>query len=67
MLCLELEAFHNVFGTLFDIAEDKVYYIHQSLKDYFKRENPLNKFFNYKPRLVLVYNSIVYLSLEDFR
>ena len=61
------EAFHNVFGTLLDIIEDNVYCIHQSVKDYFERQNPLQQFFDGNPRLVLAHVSMAYLSLEEFR
>ncbi|KAI4154500.1 MAG: hypothetical protein LQ340_001657 [Diploschistes diacapsis] len=64
---LKSETFHNVFGTLFDIVEDKVYCIHQSLKDYFESRNPLEEFLDRKhPRLVLAHVSMAYLSLEEF-
>ena len=64
---LESETFHNVFGTLLDIAEHKVYSIHQSLNDYFERKNPLRQFLDDNPRLILAHVSMAYLSLEDFR
>ncbi|KAL8939772.1 MAG: hypothetical protein Q9211_002590 [Gyalolechia sp. 1 TL-2023] len=58
--------FYNTFGTLLDVAEDKVYCIHQSVKDYFERRNPLKDAMELKPRLILAHVSMAYLSLEDF-
>ena len=59
------EEFLNKFGTLLDIAEDKVYCIHQSFKDYIERQKPLQDILP-EPRLVLAHVSMAYLSLEDF-
>ena len=59
-------AFYNAFGTLLDVAEDKVYCIHQSVKDYFERCNPIKDFIELDPRMVLAHVSMAYLSLEDF-
>ncbi|KAL9023952.1 MAG: hypothetical protein Q9196_006863, partial [Gyalolechia fulgens] len=58
--------FYNTFGTLLDVAEDKVYCIHQSVKDYFERRNPLKDAMELEPRLILAHVSMAYLSLEDF-
>ncbi|KAI4166568.1 MAG: hypothetical protein LQ343_007949, partial [Gyalolechia ehrenbergii] len=58
--------FYNAFGTLLDVAEDKVYCIHQSVKDYFERRNPLKDYIDLDPRMVLAHVSMAYLSLEDF-
>ncbi|KAI4157359.1 MAG: hypothetical protein LQ342_008341 [Letrouitia transgressa] len=58
--------FYQIFGTLLDVAEDKVYCIHQSVKDYFQRYNPLKHFTDLDPRLVLAHASMAYISLEDF-
>ncbi|KAL8907863.1 MAG: hypothetical protein Q9171_005688 [Xanthocarpia ochracea] len=63
---LNPDEFYNAFGTLLDIAEGKVYCIHQSVKDYFERQNPLKQFMGLDPRLVLAHVSMAYLSLEDF-
>lgn len=59
------EDFLNIFGTLLDIAEDKVYCIHQSFKDFIERQKPLQDILP-EPRLVLAHISMAYLSLEDF-
>ena len=59
------EEFLNIFGALLDIAEDKVYCIHQSFKDYIERQKPLQDILP-EPRLVLAHVSMAYLSLEDF-
>ncbi len=59
------EEFLNIFGTLLDIAEDKVYCIYQSFKDYIERQKPLQDILP-EPRLVLAHVSMAYLSLEDF-
>ncbi|KAF2176608.1 hypothetical protein K469DRAFT_812982 [Zopfia rhizophila CBS 207.26] len=60
------EEVHKDFGTLLDIAEGKVYLIHQSVKDYFERRDPLQAYTEVTPRLVLAHVSMAYLSLEDF-
>ena len=59
-------AFYNAFGTLLDVAEGKVYCIHQSVKDYFERCNPIKDSIDFDPRIVLAHVSMAYLSLEDF-
>ena len=59
-------AFYNAFGTLLDVAEDKVYCIHQSIKDYFECCNPIKDSIDLDPRIVLAHVSMTYLSLEDF-
>ena len=59
-------AFYNAFGTLLDVAEDKVYCIHQSVKDYFERCNPIKDSIDLDPRMVLAHVSMAYLSLENF-
>ncbi|KAL8766255.1 MAG: hypothetical protein Q9194_006317, partial [Teloschistes cf. exilis] len=64
--CLTSSEFYSIFGTLLDVAEDKVYCIHQSVKDYFERRNPLKDSLNIEPRLLLAHVSMVYLSLKDF-
>ena len=64
-LYLISEEILNIFGTLLDIAEDKVYCIHQSLKDYVERQKPLQDILP-EPRLVLAHVCMAYLSLEDF-
>ena len=63
--CLIPEEFLKIFGTLLDIAEDKVYCIHQSFKYYIERQKPLQDVLP-EPRLVLAHVSMAYLSLEDF-
>lgn len=40
-LTLTPNEFYNMFGTLLNVTEDRVYCIHQSVKDYFERRNPL--------------------------
>ena len=63
---LTLNVFYNEFGTLFDVAEDQVYCIHQSVKDYFERCNPIMDSIDIDPRIFLAHVSMAYLSLEDF-
>jgi hypothetical protein len=63
---LESEEIYKGFGTLLDVVEGKVYLIHQSVKDYFQRENPLSAIIDMEPRLLLAHVSMAYLSLEDF-
>ncbi|KAH8707498.1 hypothetical protein GQ44DRAFT_715840 [Phaeosphaeriaceae sp. PMI808] len=63
---LVLEEVHKAFSTLLDIVEGKVYLIHQSVKDYFKREQPLQSFTDVTPQLIPAHVSIAYLCLEDF-
>ncbi|KAM7210732.1 hypothetical protein V8F06_013894, partial [Rhypophila decipiens] len=53
-------------GTLLDIVDDKVYFIHQSVKDFLEEQNPLeNAFHDVKPRLFPAYISMAYLALEE--
>jgi hypothetical protein len=63
---LEPDEFHKDFGTLLDVVGGKVYLIHQSVRDYFQRENPLSAVIDMQPRLLLAHVSMAYLSLEDF-
>ena len=56
-------------GTLLDVIQDKVYPIHQSLKDFFQRFQPWpnNLFLEDEiPRLLIAKSCIIYLGLEDF-
>ena len=56
-------------GTLLDVIDDKVYLIHQSVKDYFDRKRPLKDvsiLYNKPPRLLLAETCMVFLALEDF-
>ncbi|ERF76578.1 hypothetical protein EPUS_05851 [Endocarpon pusillum Z07020] len=64
--CLVSDEVHKVFGTLLDINKGRVYLIHQSVKDYFQREDPLQNYIGVKPRLFLAHISMTYLSLEEF-
>ena len=60
---------HASLGTLIDVIDNKVYLIHQSLKDFFRRMDPLTgqPFLNHRvPRLVLAKSCMTYLALEDF-
>ncbi|KAL8907434.1 MAG: hypothetical protein Q9207_001404 [Kuettlingeria erythrocarpa] len=65
-LSLNPDEFYSTFGTLLEIAGGEVYCIHQSVKDYFERTNPLKDSMNVEPRLLLAHVSMAYLSLEDF-
>ena len=56
-------------GTLVDVIEDKVFLIHQSVKDYLDRCNPFQDvpiLCGRHPRLLLAKTCMVYLALEDF-
>ena len=56
-------------GTLLDVIDDTVYLIHQSLKDFFERVDPLkgNPFLkNRIPRLFLAESCMIFLALKDF-
>ena len=60
---------HASLGTLIDVIDDKVYLIHQSLKDFFRRRNPLggHPLLNSRvPRLILAEFCMSYLALKDF-
>lgn len=65
--CLASDKVHKVFDTLLDIAEGKIYLIHQSVKDYVQRKKLLQEYISVKPRLFLTHISIIYLSLKDFK
>jgi hypothetical protein len=53
-------------GTLLDVVENKVYFIHQSVKDYFKNHNPfLHCFDGIEPRLALAHVCMRYLAMEE--
>ncbi|KAI0010398.1 hypothetical protein F4779DRAFT_616681 [Xylariaceae sp. FL0662B] len=55
---------YQSLGTLVDIVEDKVYLIHQSVKDFFEERQPLQSAFSrISPRLYPAYVSIAYLNL----
>jgi hypothetical protein len=60
------EEMHKAFGTLLDITDGKIYLVHQSVRDYFQRQNPLGAFTKGPPRLIPAHVSMAYLSLEDF-
>ncbi|KAL8634761.1 MAG: hypothetical protein Q9228_007671, partial [Teloschistes exilis] len=65
-ISLDPDGFYSNFGALLEIIEDRVYCIHQSVKDYFEQKNPLEGSMDLEPRLLLGYASMAYLSLEDF-
>jgi hypothetical protein len=54
-------------GTLLDVVENKVYFIHQSVRDYFKHHpNPfLDCFGKFEPRLTLAHVCMRYLAMEE--
>ncbi|RYP53591.1 hypothetical protein DL768_001455 [Monosporascus sp. mg162] len=55
-------------GTLLDVVDSTVYLIHQSVKDFFEKENPLRDAFGpIVPRLVPAYASMAYLHFDDIR
>lgn len=56
----------NTLDTLLDVVKDKIYLIHQIVKDYLKRLNSLQIFINIQPRLFLAHVFMIYLSLKDF-
>ncbi|KAJ8108205.1 hypothetical protein OPT61_g8336 [Boeremia exigua] len=56
----------RALGTLLDVIDDKVYLIHQSVKDFFVLENPLQAYINVPPRLLPAYACLAYLSSKDF-
>jgi hypothetical protein len=64
---LTVEDVFKACGTLLDVIEDEVYFIHQSVKDYFEQEDPLKSLLETPPRLVPAYACLAYLSSEDFR
>jgi ankyrin repeat protein len=62
---LTVEEVFKACGTILDVIEDKVYFIHQSVKDYFDQEDPLKPLLTISPRLVPAYVCLVYLTSED--
>lgn len=63
---LTVEEVFKACGTILDVIEDKVYFIHQSVKDYFDEEDPLKSLLGIPPRLLPAYACLAYLSSEDF-
>jgi ankyrin repeat protein len=63
---LTVEEIFKACGTMLDVIEDKVYFIHQSVQDYFDEEDPLRSFIGVSPRLVPAYACFAYLASEDF-
>jgi hypothetical protein len=53
-------------GTLLDLVENNVYFMHQSVRDYFQHRNPLvNCFGGIDPRLTLAHFCMRYLAMEE--
>ena len=63
---LTSNAFYNVFDTLLNVAKNKVYCIHQFVKNYLKRCNFIKNFVDFDSRIFLTHVSMAYLSLKDF-
>jgi ankyrin repeat protein len=63
---LTVEEVFKACGTILDVIEDKVYFIHQSVKDYLDKEDPLRTRLGVPLRLVPAYACLTYLSSEDF-
>ena len=66
---LTTDSVHSGLGTLVDVLHDTVHVIHQSLRDFFLRVEPLRSypFLGDKlPRLLLAETCMIYLALEDF-
>ncbi|RDW75280.1 hypothetical protein BP6252_06422 [Coleophoma cylindrospora] len=61
-----MEMLQSELGTLLDVTEHGIYLIHQSLKDYFRRHNPLQPQFHKltELRLVPAYVCLTYLALN---
>ncbi|RDW85549.1 hypothetical protein BP5796_03874 [Coleophoma crateriformis] len=61
-----VEMLQSELGTLLDVTEDGIYLIHQSLKDYFNRQNPLQSQFHKltELRLAPAYVCLTYLALK---
>ncbi|ORY62117.1 uncharacterized protein BCR38DRAFT_347066 [Pseudomassariella vexata] len=57
---------HRSLGTLIDIMDDRIYLIHQSVKDFFEEKDPLSEALGaIKPQLLPAYVSMIFLSFDD--
>lgn len=65
---LTADGLRNSLGTLLDVLNERVYLIHQSLKDYFETSKALwpNLDAGLEPRVDIAKIYIRYLALEDF-
>lgn len=65
---LTADGLRNSLGTLLDVLNERVYLIHQSLKDYFETSKALwpNLDARLEPRVDIAKIYIRYLALEDF-
>lgn len=71
-VCITAKSLRVNLGNFLDIDENKVHVIHQFVKDYFERHQPLSKFTHslYELRSPNVYIAricINYLAMDDFR
>ena len=64
---LTVEEVFKTCGTILDVIEERVYFIHQSVKDYFEEEDPLKSLLGIPPRLLPGYTCLAYMCSEDFR
>lgn len=65
---LTADGLRNSLGTLLDVLNERVYLIHQSLKDYFETSKALwpNPDAGLEPRVDIAKICMRYLALEDF-
>jgi ankyrin repeat protein len=69
MSSITAEYLTKVAGTILDVVDSKVSLVHQSAKDFFEREKPLNVLpfcQNKDPNLYLVRVCLTYLNFDDF-